>query len=129
MKKATSLLVVLAMFMSASCGALLKDEEEAGSTSLVGTWTASDSDGTMTLVFKDDGTYAVGGNCPETGSWSDNGSTFTITTTYIGGDTESCGTASGEPDTMNYSMAGDGKSFTISGTGESGTGTTTFYRQ
>jgi len=128
MKKATSLLVILAMFMSASCGALTKDEEE-GSTSLVGTWTASDSDGTMTLVFKDDGTYAVGGDCPETGSWSDNGSTFTITTTYIGGDPDSCGTASGEPDTMNYSMASDGKSFSISGAGESGNDTITFYRQ
>jgi len=125
MKKATSLLVVLAMFMSASCGALTEDEEVVN-TSLVGSW---GGDGSKSLIFDESGEYSMGGTCPEQGTWSDNGSTFTITTMYVGGDTEYCGTASNEPDTMSYSMAEDGDSFTISGTGESGTGTTTFYRQ
>ena len=125
MKKAASLLLVLAMFMSASCGMMEEDKEEVN-TSLVGSWGGDEG---KSLIFDESGEYSMGGTCPEQGTWSDNGSTFTITTMYVGGDTEYCGTASNEPDTMSYSMAEDGDSFTIYGVGESGNETYVFYRQ
>lgn len=126
MKKATSLLVILAMFVSASCGSLLKDEEEVN-TSLVGSWMASDQDGTMTINFNSSGTYNIESDCPESGTWTENGSSITFTATAIGG--TYCGTVDGSSKTMTYSMANDGKSFIVFVPSDTTTKTYTFYRQ
>jgi len=133
MKKATSLLVVLAMFMSASCGALLKDEEEAGSTSLVGTWkmtSMSDngqyhemsSENILLKMGASDYKVSENGCVAEEGTYATSGNTLALTATGV----YDCGNgvdgAAGDTQNIQYNVDGDKLLLTSTWTDSGGSG-------